>query len=697
MRHLDIPLSLFMIFSFVLTAFTAGEAKPPAPGRQLKAALAPRKAPGDDVRISIGKTIQLKGPNKFYAGNRQPLLPSALMKLPPGAVRPDTWLRRQMDLMADGFSGRLTEISKWCKFEGSAWADPKAVGQYGWEELPYWLKGYIDLGYILADKRIIAESKRWVESVLRTQEKDGYFGPRINRERHDIWPNMLMLSVLRTYYEATGDKRIIPFFKNYFRWLTTIPLEEYLPGSWQKWRGGDNLDHIYWLYNQTGEPWLLELARTNHERTADWTGGIPTWHGVNVCQGFREPAEYYQQSHDIRYLAASERNYDSVMNLYGQVPGGMFGADENCRTGYSGPRQGAETCSIVEFMHSFEMLLAITGDQVWAERCEEVAFNSLPAAMTADLKALHYLTASNQVKLDTVNKAPMVENDGDMFSYNPWQYRCCQHNVAFGWPYFTENLWMATPGNGLAATLYAPSAVKARAGDGTEVTILEETGYPFAEGVKFRFLTFKPVTFPLTIRIPDWCSGAKLSLNGRVLKEGPRLKGWVTLERRWANNDELMLELPMTVRVKVWEKNANAISVHRGPLVYSLKIGERWERYGSSEKWPGYQVYPTGPWNYGLLIEPATAAAAFQVTQKSMPGDYQPFTPDAAPLELKVKAKKIPRWQMEANGMVGEIQPSPVSSGEATEDITLIPMGCARLRIAAFPWIGEGPEAHTWK
>ena len=50
------------------------------------------------------------------------------------------------------------------------------------------------------------------------------------------------------------------------------------------------------------------------------------------------------------------------MGLYGQVPGGMFGADENSRPGYTGPRQAAETCSMVEFMHSFEMLLKITGN-----------------------------------------------------------------------------------------------------------------------------------------------------------------------------------------------------------------------------------------------------------------------------------------------------------------------------------------------
>ena len=71
------------------------------------------------------------------------------------------------------------------------------------------------------------------------------------------------------------------------------------------------------------------------------------------------------------------------MDEYGQVPGGMFAADENARAGHTGPRQAAETCSMAEYMLSHEMLIGITGDAKWADRAEDVAFNSLPAAMTS--------------------------------------------------------------------------------------------------------------------------------------------------------------------------------------------------------------------------------------------------------------------------------------------------------------------------
>lgn len=82
------------------------------------------------------------------------------MKLPVGAVKPQGWLRKQMELMADGFTGRLGELSAFLEPEGNAWLDPQGRGTASfWEELPYWLKGYGDLGYLLGDERIIRDAR----------------------------------------------------------------------------------------------------------------------------------------------------------------------------------------------------------------------------------------------------------------------------------------------------------------------------------------------------------------------------------------------------------------------------------------------------------------------------------------------------------------------------------------------------------
>jgi DUF1680 family protein len=645
------------------------------------------------------------GTNRYYAGNKAPLAPNPLIKLPLGSVRPEGWLRHQLELEAKGFSGKLESISQFCKFDGNEWTSPAGHGKFGWEEVPYWLRGYVDLGYVLGDPAIIKRANEWIDAVLKTQRPNGYFGSQSNIESErvngvrnrmlDLWPNMVMMFPLRSLYEATGDARVLPFLTKYLRWQMTVPLEDFLPGSWQKQRGGDNLDTILWLYNRTGDAFLLDLARVNHERTNDWSGGIASWHNVNFAECFREPAQFFQLAKDPRYVEATARNYDTMRRLYGQVPGGGYAADENARPGFNGPRNGTETCAWAEMMYSDELLTAITGDPVWADRAEDIAFNSFPASMTPDLKGLHYITSPNQVQLDKQNKAPYIENSGDMFRYDPYGFRCCQHNAAFGWPYFSEHLWMATRDNGLAAVMYAPSKVKAKVADGTEVTLTEATQYPFDETIAIAVETAKAARFPLVLRVPGWCDSPALAINGKAVAAPKDARGWLVIDRVWSASDKVTLTLPMKIGLRVWKENRNTVSVDRGPLTYSLKIGERWQREGGTDEFPAQEVYATTPWNYGLVVDPAKAAEAFEVVKTGRPA-AQPFTPEGAPIVLRAKGRRIPQWKMEANGMAGEVQPGPVRSAAATEEITLIPMGAARLRIASFPRVSDGPEARTW-
>ncbi|MCX7048886.1 MAG: glycoside hydrolase family 127 protein [Candidatus Sumerlaeota bacterium] len=637
----------------------------------------------------------------LYVLNRDPLLPSPLLKLPIGAITPKGWLRAQLELEAKGMSGRLMEISPWLKFDGSAWADPKGQGKSGWEEMPYWLKGYGDLGYVLKDEEIIKQTRRWIEAILANRDEDGWFGPRglktSLKGKTDFWPNMIALNILQSFYEATNDPRVIPFMTKYFKYQLSCPEDNFMEGYWPKMRAGDNLESVYWLYNRTGEAWLLDLAKKIHVHCANWTDGMPNWHGVNIAQCFREPAIYYMQTKDEKFLRATERDYDTMTGTYGQVPGGMYGADENCRPGFSDPRQGAETCAMVEFMHSFEMLTKITGNPLWADRCEEVAFNSLPAAMTPDLKALHYITSPNAIQLDKGNKSPGMQNGGALLSYSPGAvFRCCQHNVAHGWPYYAEEIWLATADRGLCASLYAASEVSAKVGDGTTIKIAEETDYPFADTINLKISTPKPAQFPLYLRVPRWCQKPAVKINGKETPVSAEPLSFIVINRLWADGDSVTLQIPMAISVRTWAKNKNSVSVEYGPLTFGLKIGERWSKYGNNETWPEWEVFPTTPWNYGLVLDEKDAAKSFEIARKPGPLAAQPFTPEAAPIEIKAKAKKIPGWQQDRLGLVGLLKPSPIKSDEPEETVTLIPMGCARLRISAFPTIGAGPDAREW-
>jgi hypothetical protein len=631
--------------------------------------------------VTVVKGPDLSRTNSFYVSNRAPLLPSQFIGLPVGSVEPQGWVKVFLQRQREGLTGHLGEISAWLQKEDNAWLSRDGKGKYGWEELPYWLKGYIELAYIFNDPKMIAEVRTWIEGTLASQRSNGDFGPdqRFEDGTRDYWANMVMLHCLQSYYEHSHDARVLDLMSKYFKYQMSVPDKEMLTHYWQKMRGGDNIYSIYWLYNRTGDPELLKVAEKIHRCTANWKmkDNLPNWHNVNIAQCFREPAQFYLQSHDPSDLQAAYANHFEIRKRFGQVPGGMFGGDENCRPGFDDPRQAVETCGLVEQMLSDQMLMQISGDPFWADHCEEVAFNSYPAAVMPDFTALRYLTAPNHVISDSKNHAPGIDNTGPFLMMNPFSSRCCQHNHSHGWPYFNKSLWLATPDNGVCAALYSASEVKAKVGVGTTVRIAEETRYPFEDTIRFRVTADRPVTFPLYLRLPAWCDAPQVSVNRRSTKLNPQQGKFVRIDREWKSGDVVTLRLPMRVSLRQWERNHNSVSVDYGPLTFSLKIGERYDRHDSIKtaigdsswqkgadpsKWPSYEIHPTTPWNYGLVLDGKNPEKSFKVKQGKWPANDFPFTTDAAPITMEVKAKRIPEWQLDRHGLCAVLQDSPVLS-----------------------------------
>ncbi len=638
--------------------------------------------------------------NANYVSYRAPLQPVNFIKLPVGSIRPEGWVNRYLELQRDGLTGHLGEISAWLEKKNNAWLS--AGGDHGWEEVPYWLKGYGNLAYILNDRKMIDETKVWIEGVLASRQPDGFFGP-VNEHngKRELWAHMIMLWCLQSYYEYSQDQRVLDLMTAYFKWQMTVPDDRFLEDYWEKSRGGDNILSVYWLYNRTGEAFLLDLVEKLHRNTANWaqSTSLPNWHNVNIAQGFREPATYYMLTADSAMLNASYNTHHLIRRTFGQVPGGMFGADENARLGYIDPRQGVETCGLVEQMASDEIMHCLTGDPFWAEHCEEVAFNSYPAAVMPDFKSLRYITCPNHTVSDSENHHPGIDNKGPFLSMNPFSSRCCQHNHTQGWPYYAEHLVLATPDNGVAVSLYAACRATLKVGQGKEITLHEQTRYPFEEGVAFTVGTTSRVRFPFYLRIPSWATGAGVLVNGKRVGVTPVTGKYLCIDREWSDGDKVELKLPMSFRLRTWQVNKNSVSVDYGPLTLSLKIDEKyvqkdsrataiwdskWQKDARPELWPTTEIYSQSSWNYALVLDGKAPFKKFEVVRKPWPADDFPFTPAGVPLEVKAYGRLIPSWKEDQTGLCG-VLPEPEALKGEKEEITLIPMGAARLRISAFP------------
>jgi hypothetical protein len=333
---------------------------------------------------------------------------------------------------------------------------------------------------------------------------------------------------------------------------------------------------------------------------------------------------------------------------------------------------------------------------VWADRCEELAFNSMPAAFDQRQKSVHYITCANSVQLDRADKKGMqFDNKFGMLAYMPGihNYRCCPHNYGMGWPYYAEELWVATSDGGLCASLYAASEVKTKLPGGAVVHIVEETGYPFDETIRLSFKTADSLKFPLYLRVPGWCSNPAVEVNGTPVSISAGGAGYIVIDRTWRAADTVSLRLPMRLSVRTWAANHDSISVDRGPITFSLAIEERWTRSGGTNRWPEFEVHPGSHWNYGLVMDKNHPERSFAVTTVNGPVPVNPFTRHSVPVTLTARARKIEAWQADNEGVVAPLPQSPVKTTALLETVKLIPMGAARLRITSFPTVGAGGDS----
>jgi len=650
--------------------------------------------------------------NTNYKGNTEPLLQNAYIKLPLGTVKPSGWLKQQLEIQAAGLTGNIDDF--WPDLVNSSW---RGGNGEAWERGPYFLDGLVPLAYLLNDDHLVNKVKTWVEPILASSSDTGWYGPAKNTDR---WPLAVANKVLMQYYEATGDKRAINVLTKYFRYLHDSK-PDWPDKEWRGVRAMENAVTGYWLYRQTGEPWILETIKSIQQNSSDWTTyyekfpwdsaasadkKIPlnwgpdglTAHVVNNAMAIKYPGLWYQQSKDDRFKKAVFSGIKKYDLNHGQA-GGRFSGDEHL-AGKS-PSRGTELCSVVEYMYSLEELYEIFGDNTLADRLELLAYNSLPGTTTPDMWAHQYDQQANQVLVSAAKRDWSTNGDySNIYGLMP-NFACCLANMHQGWPKFVESMWMATNDNGLALVSYGPSVVKARVGNAKDVTITEETNYPFNGSVKLTITTDKTVRFPIDLRIPGWADSVTVKFKKKTInvKSGSVFK----VNERWKNGDQIFVEIPMKLRFE--KRYNNSVALLCGPLYFSLRIDKEYKgvkinydnfSYKGSIDW---EINPKSAWNYGLLIDKTNVMRGMKV--KANPIGKYPFSDTGdmiwaadsgkyvlstqdAPVTIKSRGIKIPEWTMINNS--ADIPPlSPVKPEGDPEIITLVPYGCARLRITEFP------------
>ncbi|QWT18491.1 glycoside hydrolase family 127 protein [Bacillus sp. NP157] len=618
-----------------------------------------------------------------------PLAPQPLQLLPAGAITPAGWLRRQLEIQAAGLGGHVDET--WPDLgPESGWLGGKGES---WERGPYFLDGLLPLAWQLDSAPLKAKAQRFIDWTLDNPWPNGMFGPRSN---DDWWPRMVMLKVLAQYQELSGDQRVIPFMTNYFHYqlgaLPARPLRD-----WGRMRWQDEVAVLVWLYTRTQDPKLIELAQLLKTQGYDWQGMFANFsfkekidikaleakmrsggdvymvddglqvHGVNNAHALKASPVWSLISRSADDRAAIHHQLD-MLDTYHGLPNGMFSADEHLAG--RNPSQGVELCTVVEAMYSLEMALAITGDAALGDRIERIAYNALPGTFTDDMWAHQYDQQPNQVEV-SLHRRPWTTNgpESNIFGLDP-HFGCCTANFHQGWPKLTASLWMATSDRGLAATVYAPCKVSTVVRD-VPVAIDQATDYPFRGDVAITLTPSQPVAFPLRVRIPAWCKRPVVSVNGTAVALKAEA-GFHTIERTWKPGDRVALSFPAEVAVE--HGYNDAVTFVRGPLVFSLPIGEAWVKWRPRGLTNDWQVYATTAWNY---------AVAGEAKVEEHPVGKVPFAGASPAVTLSVRGRPV-AWKAE-EGAADPVPAKATVTGEPEVALKLVPYAGAKLRITAFP------------
>jgi hypothetical protein len=628
---------------------------------------------------------------------KEGLAPSPYRALPLGSVKARGWLLHQLELQRDGLTGHAEEILP-ATGPDSGW---KGGDGEDWEKGPYYVKGLIPLAYTLDDDTLKRRAAAWIEPILASQREDGFFGPKKN---DDWWPRMVVTYLLRDYHEATGDARVLPFLTRYYRHMA-----DHLPKrplrDWGRARAGDEIDTVQWLYERTGDDFLLPLCDLLARQAYPWTdiftenrfiehfNEVHPTHNVNVPQAMKMPAVYSRRSGKRRDRDAYRRGVNHLMRDHG-TPFGIPAGTE--RLSGRSSVAGVETCSIVEYMLSAETALRILGDARIGDELEVVAFNGLPAAMSKDFRQHVYYTLPNNVTA-VKGEVGFQDDHGDDRVVAPRSgFPCCCYNLHMGWPKLAQNAWAGTEDGGVAALAYVPSEVTAELKDGNRVTVVCDTHYPFEETIRLDVRLAQEAEFPLHVRIPAWCAEPSLWINGQEQRR-PRRGRFAVLRRRWKDGDRVEIRLPM--RVEILPQVDGAVSVRRGPLVYALGLNETWTAIEpGKEGFASYEVTSDSPWNYALMLDERDPAQSFSFATAA--AAENPFETGKAPVALRAKGKRVEPWGLRFDGRLSQeptrIEVAPDAPEEA---LTLVPFGSQMLRVSIFPVArNESPsDPRTWK
>lgn len=637
----------------------------------------------------------------------------SMNKLPLGAIRPQGWLNDQMQLMSN-LQRRIGALSGFVK--DGEWS--------GGESLPRYVRGLILLSSALDDKMLKEKIASFISPIFASANEGGDFGPKNTLSQT---PKIEAVKALLTYYEATGNERVLPFLKKFFKNQFNTHT---VSAMWFDSRARllEEIEAIDAVYKETDLEWLHDLGEILRDASCDWfkiASHFPykkpynryisqtalkhvqkvvlngesvekaakrhkpftpeyadkewkkrahqravTTSGVNIAKAIKYPVTYGRFIGDkdlslisLKMIAALEKHYGTPIGAFSCSP----------RLASNKGVCAVDVESAVEMMESLVEVIRETRDYHAVDLLEKIAFNLVPGACFEDCSAVQDTVFVNQVEASASRKLPYSDAVGSFFTKKASRGAIAALSA---YPIYMQAACM-TCDNELNFLTYTPCIMDIAVG-GAILTIAERTGYPFRNTVVFKVEQATVDTeVKINFRVPGGTMMQLIS-GGQVVASGTKE---ISVKCILKTGSTFMLK--MNIPLAVEENSDGSESLYKGNLLMSLKLP--YEITQDAQDRRMLYVKSLKKWNVAPILARKGGAKSLHEEERTEVNDItqKPFSFDIPPFELKIRSKNVTNWDFDVNGFA-QI-PKNCSFSEESLERAYVPFGCTLVRMAKFP------------
>jgi uncharacterized protein len=446
-----------------------------------------------------------------------------------------------------------------------------------------------------------------IDLVVKAQQPDGYLNPYFTvvkpeqrwtnlRDMHELYCAGHLVEAGVTHFQATGKRVLLDAVCRYVDYIDTVFGTQ--PGKKRGYPGHEEIElALVKLYQVTSEKRYLHLS----QYFVDERGHQPHYFDIEARLRGEDPKLFwaktyeYNQSHlpvreqsevvghavramylysamadlarelgDYTLFQACTRLWNHLYTKRMYITGGIGSSwqNEGLTRDYDLPNESAyaETCAAIGLILWSHRMLQFDCDGRYTDVLERVLYNGMLSGVSFDGQKFFY-------------ENPLA-SPGNHHRQEWYDCACCPPNIARLLASLGQYIY-ASNDTEVVVHLYIQSSVRL-ALDGREITVRQETTYPWDGMITIQLGMDESTVFGLNLRIPAWCRTARLSVNGDSLDLTEHItKGYARVERLWQPGDHVVLALDMPVE-RVYahpdvRQDTGCVALQRGPLVYCLE------------------------------------------------------------------------------------------------------------------------------